>query len=115
MILSAIGAELVSVENGAQAVEAFASRAFDLVLMDLQMPVMDGFTAIRLIRRHEAELGMRATPILVVSANVTPEHLAAARAAGADGHIGKPVTPAGLIAAVSDALAGPAATARAVA
>jgi signal transduction histidine kinase/AmiR/NasT family two-component response regulator len=104
LILGAVGVELTSVENGAQAVEAFETGAFDVVLMDIQMPVMDGLTAIGLMRRREAERGPKRTPILVLSANALPEHVEAAVAAGADGHVAKPITPPVLLGAIEDAL-----------
>src|SRR5205085_4372334 len=102
VILGLIEAEMVSVEDGAQALAAFKSGDFDIVLMDLQMPVMDGFTAIREIRLFEAETGRRRTPILAVSANAMAEHIAASRAAGADQHIAKPVVPDALLRAMAE-------------
>jgi signal transduction histidine kinase/ActR/RegA family two-component response regulator len=104
LILTAVGAELVCAENGAEALACFMSGPFDIVLMDLQMPVMDGLTAISLMRAHEAKVGSAATPVLVVSANALPEHVEAARAAGADGHVAKPITPPILIAAIEEIL-----------
>ncbi|HEY2662154.1 MAG TPA: ATP-binding protein [Caulobacteraceae bacterium] len=103
LILAAAGVELEMAENGADALDALARTSFDLVLMDLQMPVMDGLTAIREIRAREQ--GRRATPILALSANALPEHVAAAHEAGADGHIAKPVTAPALLAAIEAALA----------
>lgn len=105
VILGLIEADLVSVEDGAQAVEAFKAADFDVVLMDLQMPVMDGLTAIREIRRFESETGRRRTPVLAVTANAMSEHVAASHAAGADHHVAKPVTPDGLLGAISENLA----------
>ena len=104
LILSTIGADLACVEDGAEAVAAFKAGDFDVVLMDLQMPVMDGLTAIRMIRAHEAETGATPTPIVVLSANAMPEHLAGSKAAGADNHIAKPVTAPVLIGALQAAL-----------
>ncbi len=104
LILDSVGADLVSVENGAEAVEVFQADRFDIVLMDLQMPVMDGLTAIRRIREGEALNHAARTPILVVSANAMAEHLDASAAAGADGHLAKPVTAQALIAALEAAL-----------
>jgi PAS domain S-box-containing protein len=93
LILGAAGCELVQVENGALAVEAFQTQAFDVVLMDLQMPVMDGLSAIAAIRAWELAQGRRAPcPILALSANALPEHVEATRAAGADAHLAKPLT-----------------------
>ena len=105
VILGLIAADLVSVEDGAQALAAFKNNDFDIVLMDLQMPVMDGFEAIREIRKFEAEMQRRRTPILAVSANAMSEHVAASRAAGADQHIAKPVVPDALLQAMADKLA----------
>ncbi len=102
LILSGAGVELEMAQNGAAAVEAFTRTPFDLVLMDLQMPIMDGLTAIRAMRALEQ--GRRATPILALSANALPEHVAAALEAGADGHIAKPITAPALLAAIEDAL-----------
>ena len=68
------------------------------------MPVMDGLTAIQLIRGHEANLGAARTPILVLSANALPEHQEAAALAGADGHLAKPITAPALIGALQGAL-----------
>ena len=91
LMLGALGAEVVCVENGLQAVEAVRTHAFDIALIDLQMPVMDGLSAIRAIRGEEAASGRSRLPVIVLSANVMPEHLAASRAAGAEDHIGKPI------------------------
>ena len=105
LILEALGVELTSVENGQEAVDAFKSQPFDVVLMDMQMPVMDGLTAIEHIRTFEAESNAARTPILVVSANAMTEHIEKAMQSGADGHVAKPINAAGLIAALEDALA----------
>jgi CheY-like chemotaxis protein len=106
LILAAVGADIVSVENGRQAVEAARMSAFDVVLMDLQMPEMDGLTAIRAIRAREAEQGAARLPIIVLSANVMRDHVEASAAAGADGHLGKPFRAEELIAAVMRAAQG---------
>jgi len=104
LIMASAGAELVSVENGAEAVEAFQHERFDVVLMDVQMPVMDGLTAIRAIRRLEAAAGLPRTPVLTLTANAMLEHVRASEAAGADGHISKPIRPADLLGQVEAAL-----------
>jgi signal transduction histidine kinase/ActR/RegA family two-component response regulator len=106
LILAAVGADIVTVENGLQAVEAFESATFDVVLMDLQMPEMDGLTAIRAIRAREMVFGARRTPIIVLSANVMREHIEASAAAGADGHLGKPFRAEELISTVVRAVQG---------
>jgi signal transduction histidine kinase/FixJ family two-component response regulator len=106
LILDSAGFEHVSVENGAEAVEAVARCGFDAVLMDLQMPVMDGLEATRRIRAWEIETGRGRTPILVVSANGLNEHVEAARAAGADDHLHKPISVAVLLTTLQRRLAG---------
>ena len=106
IMLAATAMELVSVENGQQAVEALAGGGFDLVLMDMQMPVMDGLTATREIRAMEAEQGPGRTPIVMLTANAMAEHVASGRAAGADGHLTKPVTLVSLFEAIASALDG---------
>ena len=100
LILAAIGADVVCAENGAEAVEAVKLSRFDLILMDLKMPVMDGLTAIRHIRAHEAANGLRRTKVGVLSANDLPEQLEASAAAGADEHLGKPIRADDLISAI---------------
>ena len=106
LMLSALGAKAECVENGQLAVEAVRGSPYDIALMDLQMPVMDGLTAIRTIRGEEAESGRARLPIVVVSANVAPEQLTATRVAGADGHIGKPIRTEELVAAIAEAVSG---------
>ena len=96
IMLGATAMELVAVEDGAQALETFKREAFDLVLMDMQMPVMDGLTATAAIRAFEAQDGRAPTPILMLTANAMAEHVEAGRAAGADGHLTKPLTLAAL-------------------
>jgi signal transduction histidine kinase/CheY-like chemotaxis protein len=100
LMLNMAGAEMTSVENGLQAVERFEAERFDLVLMDLQMPVMDGLTALRRIRAAEAAKGLSPTPIVVLTANAMADHVAISLAAGADAHLTKPVTPKALFAAI---------------
>ena len=104
LILASAGAEVICVEDGLEAVEACQKRAFDVILMDLQMPRMDGLTAIRTIRGREAESRLARTPIVVLSANVMSEHRAASAAAGADDHLGKPFRAEDLIGAVNRAV-----------
>jgi two-component system, sensor histidine kinase len=91
--------------NGLEAVALYSQNSFDLVLMDMAMPEMDGLQATRLIREHEARHGLGHTPIAMLSANAMPEHRAAAADAGCDSHIAKPVTAAQLLAGIEEALA----------
>jgi PAS domain S-box-containing protein len=97
-------AEVISVENGLIAVDAHAAEHFDLILMDMQMPVMDGLTALTEIRRREAAGGLPRTPAIMLTANALPEHVAASRQAGADHHLAKPITAASLFNAIDAAL-----------
>ncbi len=97
MILAQIEVEITSVEDGAQALEAFRDADFDLILMDMQMPVMDGLTATREIRLHEAAMGLPRTPVVMLTANALAEHIVAAEAAGADRHLAKPFDAAELL------------------
>ena len=97
LILAQVGADLVLVENGAEAVAAFSAQTFDLVFMDMQMPVMDGLAAIREIRRLEEARSRPPTPVVVLSANAMAEHVAAALDAGADEHLAKPLRAEALI------------------
>jgi CheY-like chemotaxis protein len=111
LMLKALDVDLVVVENGAQAVEAACSQAFDCLLMDMEMPVMDGLSAIREIRRHESRTAMPAVTILALSAHASDEHKRRSLAAGADGHLTKPVHPDALLRALTETFARQAAAA----
>jgi signal transduction histidine kinase/NO-binding membrane sensor protein with MHYT domain/ActR/RegA family two-component response regulator len=102
LILSQAPIDLVQAENGAEAVEACRSQVFDLVLMDMQMPVMDGLAAVREIRLHEIAAGRERAPIVMLTANALPDHIAAGQAAGADRHLAKPFDAAELLALVAE-------------
>jgi signal transduction histidine kinase/FixJ family two-component response regulator len=104
LILETIDAEVTAVGDGAQAVDAFKLSAYDIVLMDLQMPVMDGLTAMRLIRAWEIEQHMPRTAMMALTANVLPKHVSESLAAGATSHLGKPVIASTLLNAVWDAI-----------
>jgi signal transduction histidine kinase/ActR/RegA family two-component response regulator len=92
---------LTMVEDGQAALDAFEPGAFDAVLMDMQMPVMDGLTATRLIREREAAAGAPPVLLIMLTANAMEEHIAAARAVGADLHLAKPMRPAQLLEALA--------------
>ena len=102
MILDQVGAERVSVENGQEALEAYVNDRFDVVLMDIQMPVMDGLTATQKIRLMEKEACRPSTPVIILSANALPEHIAAGKAAGAQRHLSKPISAATLLNAIAE-------------
>jgi len=105
LMLAAAGATAISVEDGRAALDAWRTATFDLVLMDLRMPVMDGLEAIRAIRAEEASSDRAATPVIVLSANTSPDDRQASAQAGADGHIGKPIRAEELLAAIAAAVA----------
>lgn len=96
-MLERAGATVVTAANGAEAVDWLARQPADLVLMDLQMPVMDGYEATRLIR---TELGLR-LPVVALTANAQSEEVARATAAGMDDYLTKPVRPQQLLATVA--------------
>ena len=102
LMLGGVDVELTTAENGQEAVDACERARFDLVLMDLAMPVMDGLTATREIRRRDIATGRTRTPICLLTANVGPEHLEAGRDAGAYRHLAKPVTVAALLDTVGE-------------
>ena len=97
LILEPLGVDLTLVENGRQAVEAAEREVYDLILMDIQMPVLDGLSATREIRARETALGRPPVRIVALTANALPEHMAEARAAGMDAHLAKPIRPDALI------------------
>ncbi|WP_313311418.1 PAS domain S-box protein [Pulveribacter sp.] len=100
LLLSRGGHHVAQADSGAQAVQRFAQERFDLVLMDLQMPDMDGLQATRLMREHERAQGQRPTPIVALSASVLEQDRRNARAAGMDGFAGKPLQPQQLMAEI---------------
>jgi CheY-like chemotaxis protein len=100
MMLDAGGFRHAAVGNGRLGVEAAQTGLYDLILMDIQMPVMDGLEATRRIRAWERETGRGRLPIYIVSANCMAEDVAAGRIAGADGHFPKPVAVAQLLSAL---------------
>jgi PAS domain S-box-containing protein len=107
LILEPLDVDLTSVENGALAVEAAAAEPYDLILMDMQMPVMGGVEAIGLIRADQQRRGLPRTPIYMLTANAMPEHRAQSMDAGADDFLTKPLGAEALIAAVAQALETP--------
>ncbi|MGC1301668.1 MAG: ATP-binding protein [Caulobacteraceae bacterium] len=98
-------ADLTCVEDGRQALDMFRRYQFDLILMDMQMPVMDGLSAIYEIRRMELSCKLQRTPVVMLTANALPEHINLAIGAGADLHLAKPFTAPALFEAISAGLA----------
>ena len=88
--LPKIKAEVTWALDGSEAVRAFSEQPFDIVLMDLRMPGMDGVAAVKEMRALEAQARRDRTPVIVVSAHATPEDRRATFEAGADLHLAKP-------------------------
>ncbi|MDI1327542.1 MAG: ATP-binding protein [Brevundimonas sp.] len=95
-------AKVVSVVDGQEAVDAAFASHFDIILMDMQMPVMDGLTAVQRIRASSSTC--RDVPIVMMTANAMREHIEASRSAGADVHLAKPITAETLFAAMNEAM-----------
>jgi signal transduction histidine kinase len=90
-LLEPLGVDLVMVDDGRAAVEAFEHAVFDVILMDVQMPEMNGVEATAAIRRLEHAGGLERTPIIALSANVMTYQIEEYRVAGMDGAIAKPI------------------------
>lgn len=103
-MLEPLGAELTLVEDGRQLVEAWSASGADVILADIQMPVMSGLEAARAIRRAEAAGGLVRTPIIALTADVMSDQVAQYLAAGMDDHVAKPIQMATLFAALQAAL-----------
>lgn len=89
--LKGSGVELSEAENGQDGLDQFVAGRFDLVLMDVQMPVMDGYAATRAIRAWEIENGRAPTCILALTASAVKEDIEHSLAAGCDAHLTKPI------------------------
>ncbi|RYE64797.1 MAG: response regulator [Oxalobacteraceae bacterium] len=105
IILEGAGMSVTTAADGEEAVACWTASGFDLILMDMQMPVMDGLSAVRAIRLSEASSGRSRTPIIMLTANASAAHIQAGAAAGADGHLTKPITPGALFDTIGAALA----------
>ncbi|QUD89603.1 response regulator [Phenylobacterium montanum] len=92
-LLDPMGVELAMACDGAEGVRMFRMGSFDLVLMDIDMPVMDGLAATSAIRDYERATGATRTPVAMLTGRTSPKDHAAATAAGADAHLSKPVDP----------------------
>ena len=92
IILTRMGCEVTVVNNGLEAVDAFALSTFDLVLMDIQMPEMGGIEATQAIREMETRLARRPTPIIAVTANALKGDRERYLAAGMNGYVSKPIS-----------------------
>jgi signal transduction histidine kinase len=103
-LLEPADVELTLVANGREAVDAWRSGRFDLVLMDIEMPVMNGETACREIRAAEAARHLPSTPIVALSANAMSHQIAAYLAAGMTAHVAKPIDAGQLYRTIGDVM-----------
>jgi CheY-like chemotaxis protein len=101
-LLAGVGLELTMVSNGKEAFEAWRAGEWDVVLMDVQMPIMDGIAAVRLVRDTERREGLRRTPVIAVTANASAYDRAEYVDAGMDDLVVKPINIAGLLKAIKD-------------
>jgi CheY-like chemotaxis protein len=105
LILESVGVTPVIVENGQLALDALMTEHFDVVLMDMQMPELDGLSATALLRAFETEAGLPRTPVIMLTANALDEHVRASHEAGADLHLSKPIHAMALIESIVQAIA----------
>jgi signal transduction histidine kinase/AmiR/NasT family two-component response regulator len=104
-VLAPLGAEVELVADGVACVEAWKRGGFDIVLMDIHMPVMDGVEAARTIRALEVGEGRKRIPIVAVTANALVHQVEGYMAAGMDGHVAKPIEVTKLYDAIETAVA----------
>jgi signal transduction histidine kinase/CheY-like chemotaxis protein len=103
-LLHQIGIQPAFADDGSAAIVAWAQQEWDVILMDMQMPVMDGLTATRHIRNQEDLTGRPRTPIIALTANAMSHHIEEYRAAGMDGFVAKPIGISKLLEAISSVL-----------
>ena len=102
LFLKATPHQVESAENGEIAVRKFVSGNYDLVLMDMQMPVMDGYAATRAIRKWQDGLGISPTPMVALTAFALEEEVQKCLAAGCTSHLAKPIKKAQLLDAIQE-------------
>jgi CheY-like chemotaxis protein len=102
LVLQSFGIQPTLAESGERALELLSSEAFDVMLMDVYMPGMDGREATRQLRATEGP--NRHIPVIAVTASATAKDWDACRAAGMDAHVAKPIDPSQLHAALSEVL-----------
>jgi len=95
------GAQVTVVTNGIEAIESWETGRFDILLIDIAMPVMDGISAIRKIREREEEKGLAETPAIAITANAMSHQVAEYLANGFDTHVAKPFRMADLVRAIA--------------
>jgi CheY-like chemotaxis protein len=104
LILESVGVVPTIVENGQLALDLLKAERFDVVLMDMQMPELDGLTATGLLREYEREAGLPRTPVIMLTANALDEHIRSSQEAGADLHLSKPIHAQALIESIMVAI-----------
>ena len=90
-MLNKLGLDAELAANGREALQMASQNRYDLILMDCEMPEMDGFEATRRIRQHEREHGLAPVPIVALTAHILREHRERSLASGMNAHIPKPV------------------------
>lgn len=103
-LLGQVGLEVEIVDDGLAALEATKDRAWDLILMDVQMPRMDGPAATKAIRLREVEQGLARTPIIALTANAMVEQIESYLAAGMDAVVSKPIDLKVLLITIADVM-----------
>jgi two-component system, cell cycle response regulator DivK len=98
-LLTSAGYEIIEAENGKEALAAAARQRPDLILMDIQLPLLDGYEA---TRRIKADPALRAIPIIVVTSYALSGDEGKARAAGCDAYVTKPYSPRALLAKIRE-------------
>jgi signal transduction histidine kinase/CheY-like chemotaxis protein len=106
-MLVSLGLEVVEAADGRQALAALETRQVDLVLMDCQMPELDGYAATEVLRARELQRGLRRLPVVALTADAFDSDAERARAAGMDAHLAKPYTRSALRSAVAAHLPSP--------
>lgn len=99
-----LGHHLIFAKNGQEAIEQFIKQAFDIVLMDIQMPVLDGLSATKEIRRHEYKHQLNPTPIIALSASALKEEIDNSHHAGCSAFVTKPVEISHLLSTIESLL-----------
>jgi two-component system cell cycle response regulator DivK len=100
-LLTSVGFEIIEAENGQEALEVVARERPNLILMDIQLPLLDGYEA---TRRIKADPALRAIPIIVITSYALSGDESKARAAGCDAYVTKPFSPRALLAKVREYL-----------
>ncbi len=103
-IMLALGIETETAEDGVEALLKLRRQVYDVVLMDISMPRMDGLTALREFRRWEDDHAIIRTPVVMVTSHDRPEDRDASFTAGANEHVGKPIGLAPMMAALQQVL-----------